>query len=307
MSSPDVAKGPLGCQGEKKREKGRLFCVGSLNLNSLKANPDVLTWEPEEGERKLHVDCWALQEVRIVGKDVATCKGLAATRGRHLALGPAGKPSKSGQTQGGVAVACDTTFPIEVCWDYDSGAAARLLKSGRFVHARVHINKARCINVCSLYAPVDQQTDEGPKRERESIFNDAFEYLASLGDAPTLLMGDFNTLVEDSMVLQGALATGEWVDVAARFGKTEPTYVEPRQRGDHAETGTGRAPSAGASTDRAGGLGDLGMDHTQADGDPGEERRKRRGRASEEGGRHSTGNHHRHGNGRTLVGCVRCL
>ena len=92
------------------------------------------------------------------------------------------------------------------------------------MHVRVHVDKARCINVCSIYAHVDQTNDrENVIRKRECLFRDAFEYLASLSDAPTLLMGDFNTLVEDSEVLSGALSTGDWIDLAARFGKTDPT------------------------------------------------------------------------------------
>ena len=37
-------------------------------------------------------------------------------------------------------------------------------------------------------------------------------------------MGDFNTDLNASPVLQAAVASGDWHDVAARLGDTAPTY-----------------------------------------------------------------------------------
>ena len=207
-------------------------------MNSLIAHPEVLSWEPDD----VHVDCWALQEVQVAERDTRVCHGMAEHRGRRLVLGPPAKPNERGhlreKKRGGVTVSCDSIFPAERCWDYDDGATARLKSTSRFVHVWVHVDKARCINVCSIYAHVDQTNDhENVICKRECLFRDAFEYLASLSDAPTLLMGDFNTLVEDSEVLSGALSTGDWIDLAARFSKTDPTC-----RGKHGRRKTWFSP-----------------------------------------------------------------
>eukprot|EP00754_Rhynchopus_humris_P030393 Rhum_TRINITY_DN15269_c1_g2::Rhum_TRINITY_DN15269_c1_g2_i1::g.147151::m.147151 len=175
---------------------------------------ELLTWKPDEA----HVNCWALQEVKLQSKDAALATGLAAARGRNLVLGP---PVKSSAEHGGVAVATDAAYRTEQKWAYADGAAGRLRDSGRFVHALVHLSRSQAINVCSLYEHCGDKSEA--VRLREKLVTDALEYATALGDIPTVILGDFNTSTTAGGALSAALDTEVWVDVAARFGHTNAT------------------------------------------------------------------------------------
>ena len=69
----------------------------------------------------------------------------------------------------------------------------------------------------------------GPKcpiayKLNEKLLGDLFEYVATLGDTPILLVGDFQTSPADSHILGSMLQTGNWHDLASVFGDSQWTF-----------------------------------------------------------------------------------
>ena len=73
------------------------------------------------------------------------------------------------------------------------------------------------------------RVDAGPKcphasKMNEKLLGDLFEYVATLGDTPVLLVGDFQTNPADSHTLGSMLQTGTWHDLGGIFTDAEWTF-----------------------------------------------------------------------------------
>ncbi|KAJ9458041.1 putative ubiquitin thioesterase L96 [Diplonema papillatum] len=163
----------------------------------------------------LDADLVALQEVRL---DEASAKASAALVRQELgARLYVGKPQPlkrmgNGGLQappGGVAFHVrDRSTKV---WQPPMGHAAeqRLWETGRWQHLAVPYGDGkRMLHLMTVYAHA-----RGRAR-REELLEAVFEVAAGLGDVPVLVMGDWNTAVEDSPALRKAVSVGHWTDAA---------------------------------------------------------------------------------------------
>ncbi|KAJ9456897.1 hypothetical protein DIPPA_17327 [Diplonema papillatum] len=96
-------------------------------------------------------------------------------------------------------------------WQPPMGHAAeqRLWETGRWQHLAVPYGDGkRMLHLMTVYAHA-----RGRAR-REELLEAVFEVAAGLGDVPVLVMGDWNTAVEDSPALRKAVSVGHWTDAA---------------------------------------------------------------------------------------------
>jgi endonuclease/exonuclease/phosphatase family metal-dependent hydrolase len=91
-----------------------------------------------------------------------------------------------------------------------------LWETGRHHGAAIALGSGRgVLHVRSLYGHTGAAQNAEAMRLNEQLLAQALAAAASLGDAPVLLMGDFNIDPSSSPVLRAALATGRWFDAAA--------------------------------------------------------------------------------------------
>ena len=101
--------------------------------------------------------------------------------------------------------------------------------AGRYHRAAVSYGDgSSVVNAASLYGHTGAAQVPEVMDANELLLAAALEDLVALGDAPVLLLGDFNVSPEQSPVLWAALASGWWFDAAALCasragGPPEPT------------------------------------------------------------------------------------
>eukprot|EP00660_Eupelagonema_oceanica_P019539 gene19539-biopygen13492 len=172
----------------------------------------VATWE---------ADVIALQEVKLTAAAQSAMTKSMARRGWQALWGPP-------RPQCGQGV-----------WNAAYGGVGIL----RWAHAVVaYGNGGRALHVFSMYGVTGaNNTRHASWRQNEQLLEDALEAAAELGDVPVLILGDLNVRIENSALLQTALASGQWTDIAEEWAiasgtQPEPTYVrgEVESRIDYA-------------------------------------------------------------------------
>eukprot|EP00666_Eupelagonemidae_sp_cell4sb_P000959 gene959-10918_t len=128
--------------------------------------------------------------------------------------------------------------------DKDSPLYRALWDTGRFQHVVVSYGDGRqSVHILNFYGyPVraaELQDDDSPDTEaatREALIAQIFEYAASLGDVPKLLLGDFNSDAGRSAAMHAALSSGAWCDVALDDARMHNTVTLRKDAGKVLET-----------------------------------------------------------------------
>ncbi|KAJ9440002.1 Retrovirus-related Pol polyprotein from type-2 retrotransposable element R2DM [Diplonema papillatum] len=190
-------------------------------LADLRSNLTVATFNVTSYRRHyldvhgLDADLVALQEVRL---DEASAKASAALvrqeLGARLYVGkplPLKRMGNGGLQAPPGGVAFHVRDRSTKVWQPPMGHAAerRLWETGRWQHLAVPYGDGkRMLHLMTVYAHA-----RGRAR-REELLEAVFEVAAGLGDVPVLVMGDWNTAVEDSPALRKAVSVGHWTDAA---------------------------------------------------------------------------------------------
>ena len=215
----------LGFPGE-----GPDFTFASINLNSCQSN-FYSAVNLSEFSDSLSLVC--AQETRIPPHKTRRLARNFKSYGWDLTLGPqpsfkrlAGIHIRKGlrQKHGGVASfandRCAVT-PIEI---------PKRFVVGDFVQAFHCVSSDFVCIIVNVYLP------SGPhrKRERERHVSDLFDFVATLGECPIFVCGDFQMNASHSKILSSALASGEWSDIASQIAhahgqEPQPTFVQNRR------------------------------------------------------------------------------
>ena len=206
----------LGFPGEgfNRRTTNHYLTVLSANITALETQLPTLPGLTSNytGEAFTLTCC---QEVRIPEAKIsakafeAASQGLCSAWGRGVGL----VDNKIGKKitrplPGGVAAFFrpeTTIIPVQS----NDTVGNRLMQTSRFQHLLIPASSDEGgAHLLHIYAPSGQCT-----KLREAFLTDVFQYAASLGPVPVLIVGDFNTEVGNSPCLQEALTSQIWADV----------------------------------------------------------------------------------------------
>eukprot|EP00973_Karenia_brevis_P090336 12402088-Karenia_brevis.AAC.1 len=95
----------------------------------------------------------------------------------------------------------------------DTALRQWLWETGRWVHIVVALGQGKdMLHIIAIYGYTRAQSCPQAKKSNEEFLKRAFEATAELGNVPVVILGDFNTELDNSEVLQTAVSTGVWVE-----------------------------------------------------------------------------------------------
>eukprot|EP01063_Lacrimia_lanifica_P034952 TRINITY_DN6567_c0_g2_i2.p1 TRINITY_DN6567_c0_g2~~TRINITY_DN6567_c0_g2_i2.p1 ORF type:complete len:437 (-),score=-8.53 TRINITY_DN6567_c0_g2_i2:183-1493(-) len=153
--------------------------------------------------------------------------------------------------EGGVGVLVRKGVTVRTVRPTSTAAYEALYDTRRVVHTMIHRDSAttkrgRWVHIIVMYGPSGDETEAIDLQDR------VWQYAASLGEVPILVMGDFNVDLDESPLCDAVRAQG-WVDAAAQHAA---------QRGQSPEPTTHGRRTRGSGDDR-----DVGVDDTDSESD----------------------------------------
>ena len=196
-----------GPHSQPKQPKPDHMVAATTNVTSLRTQIESVTALP--------ADVLGCQEVRLCEAsqvDMARVlhdKGWNAVFGKPLVR----RPGSNRVPSGGVAILARTGLRMQAVSPV-SAEAHWLWNTTRFCHAVVEFSIGM-VHIISVYGHTNAWSNSSQRVRNEELLSNLLRYIATLGDVPVLLLGDFNTSPEYSAALSMEIGSGRMVDLAA--------------------------------------------------------------------------------------------
>ena len=198
---------PVTTDGEAKNPGPNTVAVPfelfSQNFTSLMAHLDVVQGNGSP------ISC--VQETKLTDRAQLKLQRKAAFKDWTMVLGA---PLSSSKQAGGVAILARPGVNMRKVPPQCEGGR-ELWESTRFCHAAVGVGTDQTIvHIVCLYGFTNAGQSSDARKSNESFLAKVFAYLATFGDVPFIIAGDFNTECSQSATMYGAVQTGRWMDAA---------------------------------------------------------------------------------------------
>ena len=180
-----------------------------------------------ESVMRIPADVLGRQEIRLSQAGQVEMAHTLREKGWHVVFGkPLVRPAGSNRVPpGGAAVLARCGLRVQAV--PPQGADANWLwNTSRFCHAVVEFSIGM-VHVISVYGHTNAWSNISQRNKNEELLTVLFRYIASLGDVPILILGDFNTPPEFSAVLSTELGQGRIIDLAATYAQAKGTQPQP--------------------------------------------------------------------------------
>ena len=180
--------------------------AATVNLTALSTQQAGLLALPADvsGLQEVRLDEPGQQEYKIKMRDA----GLDIIFGAPLVR----KTFTSRIPAGGVAIAARPELGLR-CIPPKCDLSKQLYASTRFVHGVVRFQDC-VVHVISLYGFTNAARGPNQRKKNEELLQMLFHFLASLGDVPIIVLGDFNVAPQQSITLTTMLGSGDFFDLA---------------------------------------------------------------------------------------------
>jgi exonuclease III len=197
--------------GEASHPGPRPLRICTLNINSLRLHlPEVanLDW-----------DIACLQESGCNSSNIHIAHQICKDLGMDLFHGPL----LACDQVGGVAI-CSKAYHlldtyVDNCEYFDN-----LISTKRWKHSTIPLSKNKALNLHTIYGYSGANSRAESARSNETFLQLLLLEASKGGEAPSIIMGDFNVDPLNSPTLQHALSNLGWVDVLQAFGDTSNTF-----------------------------------------------------------------------------------
>jgi exonuclease III len=202
--------------GEACHPGPRNLKICSLNINSARLHiPSVSLME---------WDVLCAQETGCSFLNFSSCASICQESGVQLFHGPLLPSSMTG----GVAI-CTKGYPLLEGQHHHSEHYDFLLSLLRWKHVMLPLTCNTCVNLHTIYGYSGANNCSVVSHRNETLLQSLFLELAKAGDAPTILMGDFNVDISNSPTLLHATGNLGWVDVLHTFGDSSGAFYSTQE------------------------------------------------------------------------------
>ena len=180
-----------------------------------------------ESVMSIPADVLGAQEIRLCESGQVDMARDLFDRGWNVVFGRpmARRPGSNRVAPGGVAVLARRGIRMQAV-PPQGAPGIWLWNSSRFVHAVVEFSIGM-VHVISIYGYTNAWTNVSQRERNEEFLAYLFRYIATLGDVPLLLLGDFNTPPEYSAVLTSEIGRGNIFDLASITAQAQGVPAPP--------------------------------------------------------------------------------